>query len=89
MKKTLLTDQISTQSQIQPKYCTLCAMLPTLEVAQLFYNHTKTHKLNLISGNLRHLTQTELKLSTLMRDCTAIIYTLTTLEMDQNIQQFF
>ena len=37
-------------------------------------------KMNLISANSRLFTQTELRLSTLMRECTAIIYTLTEYE---------
>ena len=36
--------------------------------------------MNLISANLRLFTQAELRLSTLMRECTAIIYTLTEYE---------
>ena len=36
--------------------------------------------MNLISANSRLLTQAELRLSTLMRECTGIIYTLTKYE---------
>ena len=36
--------------------------------------------MNLISANSRLFTQAELRLSTLMRECTAIIYTLTEYE---------
>ena len=36
--------------------------------------------MNLISANFRLFTQTELRLSTLMRECAAIIYTLTEYE---------
>ena len=39
-----------------------------------------TNKMNLISANSRLFTQAELRLSTLMRECTAIIYTLTEYE---------
>ena len=35
------------------------------------------YKMNLISANSRLFTQAELRLSTLMKECTAIIYTLT------------
>ena len=45
--------------------------------AALLQSHSGTNKMNLISSNLRFLTQAELRLSTLMRECTAIIYTLT------------
>ena len=44
--------------------------------AALLQSHNNTNKLNLISGNSRLFTQAELRLSTLMRECTAIIYTL-------------
>ena len=36
--------------------------------------------MNLISANSRLFTQAELRLSTLMRECTAIVYTLTEYE---------
>ena len=39
-----------------------------------------TNKMNLISANFRLFTQAELRLSTLMRERTAIIYTLTEYE---------
>ena len=42
--------------------------------------HNGTNKLNLISANSRLFTQAELRFSTLMRECTAIIYTLTEYE---------
>ena len=44
--------------------------------AALLQSHNGTNKMNLISANSRLFTQAELRLSTLMRECTAInIYT--------------
>ena len=48
--------------------------------AALLQSHSGTNKMNLISANSRLFTQAELRLSTLMRECTAIIYTLTEYE---------
>ena len=48
--------------------------------AALLQSHSGTNKTNLISANSRLFTQAELRLSTLMRECTAIIYTLTEYE---------
>ena len=48
--------------------------------AALLQSHSGTIKMSLISANSRLFTQTELRLSTLMRECTAIIYTLTKYE---------
>ena len=48
--------------------------------AALTQSHSGTNKINLISANSRLFTQAELRLSTLMRECTAIIYTLTEYE---------
>ena len=48
--------------------------------AALLQSHSGTNKMNLISANARLFTQAELRLSTLMRECTAIIYTLTEYE---------
>ena len=45
--------------------------------AALLQSHNKTSKMNLISANSRLFTQAEFRLSTLMRECTAIIYTFT------------
>ena len=45
--------------------------------AALLQSHSGTNKMNLISAISRLFTQAELRLSTLMRECTAIIYTLT------------
>ena len=48
--------------------------------AALLQSHSGTNKTNLISANSRLFTKAELRLSTLMRECTAIIYTLTEYE---------
>ena len=48
--------------------------------AALLQSHSGTSKMNLISANSRLFTPAELRLSTLMRECTAIIYTLTEYE---------
>ena len=48
--------------------------------AALLQSHNGTNKMNLISSNSRLFTQAELRLSTLMRESTAIIYTLTEYE---------
>ena len=48
--------------------------------AALLQSHSGTNKMNLISANSRLFTQAELRLSTLMRECTATIYTLTEYE---------
>ena len=48
--------------------------------AALLQFHNGTNKMNLISENSRLFTQVELRLTTLMRDCTVITYTLTKYE---------
>ena len=48
--------------------------------AALLQSHSGTKKMNPISANTRFFTQAELRLSTIMRECTAIIYTLTEYE---------
>ena len=48
--------------------------------AALLQSHNGTKKMNLISANSRLFTQAELRLFTLMRECTAIIHTLTEYE---------
>ena len=45
--------------------------------AALLKSHNGTNKINLISANSRLFKQAELRLSTLMRECKVIIYTLT------------
>ena len=46
----------------------------------MLQSHSGTNKVNLISANLRLFSQAELRLSTIMRESTAIIYTLTEYE---------
>ena len=48
--------------------------------AALLQSHSGTNKMNLTSANSRLFTQAELRFSTLMRECTAVIYTLTEYE---------
>ena len=48
--------------------------------AALLQSHSGTNKMNLKLANSQLFTQAELRLSTLMRECTAIIYTLTEYE---------
>ena len=48
--------------------------------AALLESHSGTNKMNHISANSRLFTQAEFRLSTLMRECTAIKYTLTDYE---------
>ena len=48
--------------------------------AELLQSHNGKNKMNLISANSRLFPQAELRLSTLMRECTAIINTLTEYE---------
>ena len=48
--------------------------------AALLQSHNGTNKMNLILANFRLFTQAKLQLSTLMRECTAIIYTPTEYE---------
>ena len=45
--------------------------------AALLQSHKSTNKMNLISASSRIVTQAELRLSKFIRDCLAIIYTLT------------
>ena len=44
--------------------------------AALLESHQETNKMNLTSANFGLFTQAELRLSTLMRECKAIMYTL-------------
>ena len=91
--KTILTEQISITipDPDQPFYATCDASIFGIGTA-LLQSHSGTDKTNLISANSRLLTQAELRVSTIMREFTAIKYTLTKYEfsiMDQNIQQFY
>ena len=76
--KKLLTEQISNTipDPNQPFYA-MCDASNFGIGAALLQSHSGTIKMNLISANSRLFTQTELRLSTLMRERTAIVYTLT------------
>ena len=76
--KKLLTEQISNRipDPNQPFYA-MCDASNFGIGAALLQSHSGTNKMNLISAISRLFTQAELRLSTLMRECTAIIYTLT------------
>ena len=76
--KTLLTEQISVTvpDPDQPFYAMCDASNFGIGAALLQSNKNK-NKLNLISANLRIFTPAELTFSTLMRECSATIHTLT------------
>ena len=76
--KKLLTEQIlnTIPNPNQPFYAMSDAINFGISAA-LLQSHNGTNKMNLISANSRLFTQAELRLSTLMRECTAIIYTFT------------
>ena len=80
--KKLLTEQISNTipDPHQPFYA-MCDASNFGIGTSLLQSHSGTNKTNLKSANSRLFTQAELRLSTLMRDCTAIIYTLTEYEI--------
>ena len=79
--KKLLTEQISNTipDRNQPFYA-MCDASNFGIGAALLQSQNGTNKMNLILENSRLFTQAELKLSTLMRECTAIIHTLTEYE---------
>ena len=79
--KKFLTEQISITipDPNQPFYA-MCDASNFGIGAALLQSHSGTKKMNLISAKSRLFTQAELRLSTLMRECTAIIYTLTEYE---------
>ena len=80
--KTLLTEKLSNTfpNPDQPFYAMCDASNFGISAALLQFHNGK-NKVNLISANSRLLTQAELKLSTLMRECRAIKYTLTEYEV--------
>ena len=77
-RKTLLTDQISNTipDPDQPFYAMCDTSFFGTDVASL-PSQKGTNKMNVISANSRLFNQAELRLSTLMREFTAIKYTLT------------
>ena len=79
--KTIVTEQISNtiSDPDQPFYAMCDASIFGIGAA-LLQSHNGTNKKNLIPANSRLFTQAELRLSTLIRECTAIIYTLTEYE---------
>ena len=79
--KTLPTEQLSNTipHPDQPFYAMCDASNFGIDAA-LLQSHNGTNKKHLISANSRLFTQAELRLSTLMRECTDIIYTLTEYE---------
>ena len=79
--KKLLTEQISNTipDPNQPFYKMCDASIFGIGAA-LLQSHSGTNKMNLISANSRLFPQAELRLSTLLRECTAIKYTLTEYE---------
>ena len=79
--KKLLTEQTSnTISDPNQPFYAMCDASNFGIGAALLQSHSGTNKINLISANSRLFTQAELRLSTLMRECTAIICTLTEYE---------
>ena len=79
--KKLLTEQISNiiPDPNQPFYA-MCDASIFFIGAALLQSHSGTNKMNLISANFCLFTQAELRFSTLMRERTAIRYTLTEYE---------
>ena len=77
----LLTEQISnTIPQPNQPFYAMCDASNFGIGAALLQSHSGTNKMILISANSRLFTQAELRLSTLMRECTDIIYKLTEYE---------
>ena len=79
--KTLLTEELSDTipDPDQPFYA-MCDASNFGIGAALLQFHNGTNKMILISANSSLFTQAEFRLSTLMRECTAIIYTNTDYE---------
>ena len=79
--KTLLTEQLSnTIPDPDQLIYAICDALNFGIGAALLQSHCGRNKVDLVSANSRLFTQAELRLSTLMRECTAKIYTLTEYE---------
>ena len=76
--KIFLTEQITNTipDPDQPFYA-MCDSSNFGIGAALLQSHSGTNKINLISANARLFTQAELRVSILMRECTAIIYIIT------------
>ena len=79
--KTLLAEQIV--KTIPSRYHLFYAMCDASNFgigAALLQSQKGSNKMNLISANSRLFSQADLRLSTLMRECTSLIYTLTEYE---------
>ena len=80
--KTLLIEQLSnTRPDPDQSFYAMCDTSNFGIGAALLQSHNGKYKLNLISANSRLFTQAELRLSALMRECTAKIFTLTEYEL--------
>ena len=81
--KTLLTEQLSSTipDPNQPFYA-MCDASNFGIGAALLQSHIGTTKMNLNFANSRLFTQAKLRLSTLMRECKTITYTLTEYELN-------
>ena len=76
--KNLLTEQISnTIPDPNQPFFAMCDASSFGIGAALLQSHSGTNKMNLISANFCLFTQAELRISTLMRKCTAPIHILT------------
>ena len=79
--KKLVTEQISnTIPDPNQQFYELCDASNFGHGAALLQSNNGTNKMKFISANFRPFTQAELRLSTLMRECTTIIHTLTEYE---------
>ena len=79
--KKILTEQTSnTIPDPNQPFCAMCDASKFGIGAALLQSHNGTNKMNLLSANSRLFTQIELQLSTLKRECTAVMYTLTEYE---------
>ena len=75
--ETLLIEQISSPNPDPDQPISIMCDTSNFGTRAAFLqSHSGANKMNLISANSRLFTQAELRLSTLMRECTAIIYTL-------------
>ena len=75
--KKLLTEQISnTISHPDQPFYAMCDASNFGIGPELLQSHNGTNKMNLISASSRFFIQAELRLSSIIRECTAITYTL-------------
>ena len=79
--KTLLTEQVlNTIPDPNQPFNAMCDVSNFGIGAELLQSHNGTNKKNLMSASSRLFTKAELRLSTLLRECTAIIDALTEYE---------